>query len=189
MLDKKLTKSLEKRFNEELARSPNSPVYHSLSPVGPMTDVSSRRTLFNLICTLNAAYPDYDFSDLTLDSLVRERNLENIVRRVDSHLEQAYQYMGSSLRTALWNAIEEVISPAECELYSHVSSSEEDPFGNDTQVWSIHLFFYNKRQKKVLLMVLSASNRFAMEDTDEELADLEMDVDDSIEPRVTMLAY
>jgi hypothetical protein len=44
----------------------NSPSYSSLSssPVGPLTDSSSRKTLIYLILTLNHMYPDYDFSAL-----------------------------------------------------------------------------------------------------------------------------
>jgi len=188
-VDKKLSKSLEKRFNSEIAKSPDAAMYLSKSPVGPLTDSNSRRTLSNLICTLNAAYPDYDFSGLTLDSLTRERNMEAVVRRVDSHLEQVYQYVGQRLRTSLWNAVEEIIQTGECEVYSYVSNNEGEPFDEDAQVWSIHLFFYNKRQKRVLLMVLAAFNRLALGEDKDDAMDVEMDLDDAMGSRVSMLAY
>lgn len=56
-LDKKLSRSLE----EEVAAS-SSPLELSKSPVGPLHEGSSRRTLVYLILTLNHIYPDYDFS-------------------------------------------------------------------------------------------------------------------------------
>jgi hypothetical protein len=33
-----------------------------MSPVGPLSDSASRKTLIYLILTLNHVYPDYDFS-------------------------------------------------------------------------------------------------------------------------------
>jgi hypothetical protein len=40
----------------------SSPVSsHQHSPFGPLNQPSSRRTLFYLIATLNASFPDYDF--------------------------------------------------------------------------------------------------------------------------------
>jgi hypothetical protein len=59
--DKKLYKSLEQQFQDEIARSPD-PSALSVSPFGPLTEKSSRLTLIELISTLNAAFPDYDFS-------------------------------------------------------------------------------------------------------------------------------
>ena len=41
-----------------------SPGALSVSPVGPLTDAGSRKTLIYLILTLNHMYPDYDFSAL-----------------------------------------------------------------------------------------------------------------------------
>jgi hypothetical protein len=59
--DKKLYKSLEQQFQDEIARSPDLSAL-SVSPFGPLTEKSSRLTLIELISTLNAAFPDYDFS-------------------------------------------------------------------------------------------------------------------------------
>lgn len=65
-VDKKLYKHLESQWNSDLSESISPDQTHSLqniiSPFGPMDQPSSRRMLFNLIATLNASYPDYDFS-------------------------------------------------------------------------------------------------------------------------------
>lgn len=66
--DKEVSKSLEQSYLDELASldelgsSPASAP--GTSPVGPLTDSSNRRTLITLILTLNASFPDYDFSSL-----------------------------------------------------------------------------------------------------------------------------
>jgi len=65
-VDKKLYKHLESQWNSDFSESVSPDQTHSLnniiSPFGPMDQPSSRRMLFNLIATLNASYPDYDFS-------------------------------------------------------------------------------------------------------------------------------
>jgi hypothetical protein len=66
--DKEVSKSLEQGYLDELAAldemggSPASAP--GTSPVGPLTDSSNRKTLITLILTLNASFPDYDFSSL-----------------------------------------------------------------------------------------------------------------------------
>ena len=66
--DKEVSKSLEQSYLDELASldelgsSPASAP--GTSPVGPLTDSSNRKTLITLVLTLNASFPDYDFSSL-----------------------------------------------------------------------------------------------------------------------------
>ena len=68
--DKRLGKQLERQISEELAHSPSlSP---SVSPLGPLTDSSTRRLLISLITTMNASFPDYDFSNLRAEQFERE---------------------------------------------------------------------------------------------------------------------
>ena len=58
--EKKLAKALDHQIAAEFARSPASlPV--SASPFGPLSESQSRKTFIDLIATLNASFPDYDF--------------------------------------------------------------------------------------------------------------------------------
>jgi hypothetical protein len=68
--DKKLFKSLESAYNEDVSHSPPAPSFIALdreaemTPFGPMDKHSSRKTLYLLIATLNVAFPDHEFSDV-----------------------------------------------------------------------------------------------------------------------------
>lgn len=69
--DKKLFKSLELAYNDEVSHSPPIPSWlassldrDEITPFGPFDKHSSRKTLYLLIACLNVAFPDYDFSDL-----------------------------------------------------------------------------------------------------------------------------
>ena len=58
--DKKLGKALEKQYKEEAKAEPTSPVI-TPTPLGDLSAPATRRLLINLIATLNASFPDYDF--------------------------------------------------------------------------------------------------------------------------------
>lgn len=62
--DKKLYKQIEVKYDPSSLMSPpdDDSIRSIISPFGPMNQPASRRTLFYLIGTLNASFPDYDFS-------------------------------------------------------------------------------------------------------------------------------
>lgn len=65
--DKKLYKQIEIKYDPsnsppDSADGPSSSFRNIISPFGPLDQPASRRTLFYLIGTLNASFPDYDFS-------------------------------------------------------------------------------------------------------------------------------
>ena len=63
----------------------SSSIFNSTSNDGaPLCDVISRKTLFYLISTLNAAFPDYDFMDTRSSEFNKEPNLQvnNILNKV-----------------------------------------------------------------------------------------------------------
>jgi hypothetical protein len=83
-LDKKLSRSLE----EEVVAG-SSPADLSKSPVGPLQESNSRKTLVYLILTLNQIYPDYDFSLLRAHHFKKEDGSAAIEETVDAHLLEA----------------------------------------------------------------------------------------------------
>jgi hypothetical protein len=68
--DKRLFKTLEDAYKDEVTQSPPLPSWLALqqeaeiTPFGPIDKHSSRKTLYLLISTLNIAFPDHDFSDV-----------------------------------------------------------------------------------------------------------------------------
>lgn len=65
--DKKLYKQIENRYDQSNSPPDNEDgsagsFRNIISPFGPLDQPASRRTLFYLIGTLNASFPDYDFS-------------------------------------------------------------------------------------------------------------------------------
>jgi hypothetical protein len=56
--DKKLSKVLEQQYVEEAALPDGLP---AVSPIGSLAEASTRKLMIDLISTMNASFPDYDF--------------------------------------------------------------------------------------------------------------------------------
>ncbi|ORY74628.1 Maf1 regulator-domain-containing protein [Protomyces lactucae-debilis] len=149
--DKKLCKSiersLEQRYVEDLAKSPNSPSSAlSKSPFGPLNLSASRKTFAYIIATMNASHPDHDFSSLRPFDFRNERNLSAVLNALNTTLS-----MQGQLQTAgLWELIDRHIDLSQCDIYSYAPDADSDPHGGDGLLWSQSYFFFSKEQKRVL---------------------------------------
>jgi hypothetical protein len=90
--DKKLFKSLEHSYNDEISHSPPLPSWLSLdndldmTPFGPFDKHASRKTLYLLIATLNIAFPDYEFSDVKPAHFTKEKNGASVLNALSTTL-------------------------------------------------------------------------------------------------------
>jgi len=71
-----MTNSSWSSEDEDVSHCHHSPIGSTPTPV--LCDVISRKTLFYLISTLNAAFPDYDFSDARGSEFSKETQLQVI---------------------------------------------------------------------------------------------------------------
>lgn len=163
--DRKLSKSLEDEFIEG-----SSPAELSASPVGPLSDAGSRRTLVYLILTLNQIYPDYDFTLLRAHHFRKEDGVSAIEEAVDAHLVEVGKVWEATpgfgevpFLDCLWKAIDEVVELKDCDVYSYQSDLEDDPFGEKGSVWSFNYFFHNRKAKKILYFSCRGMSKSAVE--------------------------
>jgi hypothetical protein len=90
--DKKLFKSLEHAYNDEVSHSPSLPSWLSsdseseTTPFGPMDKHASRKTLYLLIATLNIAFPDHEFSDVKPSHFSKEENGASVLNALSTTL-------------------------------------------------------------------------------------------------------
>jgi hypothetical protein len=138
------------------------------SPFGTLSQISNRRTFAYLIATLNASHPDYDFSHILRPSdFRRERKLQPVMTTIE---EKVYSAHSKACRTtsgaqtpggstmwspAMWRIVDEEMDLENCSIYSY--RPEENPFDDeDTALWSLHYFFFNKQKKRVCYIYLRA---------------------------------
>ena len=74
---------------EDCAKSEVTPMPQRAraSSLGDLGTTSTRRLLIDLISTLNASFPDYDFSTATPDSFVAQ-DPDVVLKKVNSHLAE-----------------------------------------------------------------------------------------------------
>lgn len=165
-----------------LSHSPSRQYSRSQSDDGEgfLCDTISTKTLFYLISTLNASFPDYDFSNAKSEEFSKEPSLQCVVNAVDSQLFATVGDAFSSLKQQLWSTIDEEISLAECDIYSYNADLTSDPYGEEGSIWSFNYFFYNKKLKRLVFFTCKATSPCAPAPIDSGVgSDLGMDFDES----------
>ena len=79
--------------------------------------VMSRKMLFTLISTLNASFPDYDFSSVKSESFSREEDLKWVVNNINSNLSTSMGEEFVKLSPNIWKAIDDEICLQECQIF------------------------------------------------------------------------
>lgn len=162
--------------------SSSSHVVQSKSIDGaPLCDVISRKTLFYLISTLNATFPDYDFTDTRSCEFSKEPNLQYVMNNVDSLMSVTATEHYGKVRNSLWSTLTEEIVLPECDIYSYNPDYLSDPFGEDGNLWSFNYFFYNRKLKRIAFFTCRALSPFSQTYYESGENCLDYDDDDQME--------
>eukprot|EP00124_Ichthyophonus_hoferi_P003524 Ihof_evm1s309 gene=Ihof_evmTU1s309 len=168
-------KKVFKQWNFQEGHTPNElqvlspPTTMMGFPSSPVNnEMASRKTLFYLMATLNAAFPDYDFTKATSMQFSREPSLEVVAHSVNTTFQEAAGEAFASIRHGLWQAIDSEICVNDCEVYCYLPGSDTDPFNEPGTVWSFNYFFYNPKLKRVLFFMGKATSLLAAGDTEED---------------------
>lgn len=121
--------------------------------IGTLSESSTRRLLIDLISTLNASFPDYDFSSLRPEHFTKEVG-EVVARSINRHLSE----LSVSFLEELWAAVEEAVQLGECDVFSYVPDLESDPFSEGI-LWSFNYFFFNKALKRIVYFTCVARRK------------------------------
>mmetsp|Transcript_20556 Transcript_20556/g.41139 ORF Transcript_20556/g.41139 Transcript_20556/m.41139 type:complete len:255 (-) Transcript_20556:115-879(-) len=170
--DKRMAKVLQQQYAEQAAMDPEALTV--MSPLGPLSDSSTRRLLVDLISTMNASFQDWEFSNVRPDQFSREENIGAVINRVNSLLAETE----SGFLEQLWDAINHEIALSECQVFSYVPDMESDPF-SEGALWSFNYFFYNRTAKKLLYFTCVATSKFALTQ-DTEYLDSEAESEDDL---------
>lgn len=125
---------------------------------GYLCDTISTKTLFYLISTLNASFPDYDFIDTKSDEFSKEPSSEWVVNAVENQLNPTAKDRFGGIKQKLWAAIDDEITLRDCDVYSYNPDLSSDPFAEDGCIWSFNYFFYNKKLKRIVFFRCRASS-------------------------------
>lgn len=189
-VDKKYFRSLEQEVIDSLLSSPSE---FSVSPLGPLSRIASRRTFIYLILAMSHVYPDYDFSLLCPTSFEKEDLYEASKLTIENHLIEASKVWACNLGehtplvNCIWQAIDEVIGLEDCDVYSYNPEAEGDPLTERGTIWSFSYFFYNRKLRRMVCFSCQCLSKLAVDEdslhemlSEEEgdyLLDLDIDMD------------
>ncbi len=138
-------------------KSADSAKLLSSSALGDLHAMSTRRLMTDLILTLNASFPDYDFGSVRAKDF-KKVPMEQVMRRANDRLSVLASHKEGFL-AKLWESIDQVISLQDAHVYTFVPPRDELSFLTQTLVdddtatplWSFNYFFVNKQMKRILL--------------------------------------
>lgn len=142
--DKILGKSLDTQLAESNITKSN---------LGNMMIFANRKLFIDLIQTMNAIFPDFDFSSTSPDSFTLVPQHEAI-QRVNSHLGEITLSLPNFL-TNLWSAINLQVNLHDCSVYTYIGV--DHPFTGS--LWSFNLFFVNKDLKRICYFSCMATHK------------------------------
>jgi Maf1 regulator len=160
------------------------PLYSS--PGGDFLEIGNRRLMTDLILTLNASFPDYDFGNVRPADFLKKSVL-GVMEEVNDRLSEFASRNDEHFLKGLWNAIDSVICLSETEIFTYVPPTiNDDPIGFLTEtllehegskaggspLWSFNFFFVNKNLKRILLFVCVETMSIQDDSFEEELEDL-----------------
>ncbi|CAN7035463.1 unnamed protein product [Brassica oleracea var. botrytis] len=149
--DKRLSLSLENEMLDYLGKSSDT---DSSSPVDLLLSRSSRKALIYLVLTLYQMYPDYDFSAVKAHQFFSEESWDTFTQIFNNYMFEASKEWTArnedgSLLEAIYEALDEVVKLAECEIYVYNPNPNADPFLEEGAIWSFCFLFYNRKLKRV----------------------------------------
>lgn len=163
-----LLEAASKRAKPNRARAQSFDfILDSINPkttLGDFSELATRRLMTDLILTLNASFPDYDFSTVK-PSQFEKLKIETVRKRIYERLSELASFKAQKdWLVEMWMAVNDVIALRECDVYSF----EEDI--DEGALWSFHYFFVNKSLRRIVLF--TCSERLDEERRD-EVADTE----------------
>ncbi|CAN6992557.1 unnamed protein product, partial [Brassica oleracea var. botrytis] len=132
--DKRLSLNLENEMLDYLEKSSDS---DSSSPVDLLLSRSSRKALIYLVLTLYQMYPDYDFSAVKAHQFFSEESWDTFTQIFSNYMFEAskvFQIFYNiiiyllPLLEGMYEALDEVVKLAECEIYVYNPNPNADPF-------------------------------------------------------------
>jgi hypothetical protein len=126
--------------------------FDSISPkttLGNFSELSTRRLMTDLILTLNASFPDYDFSNVKPDQFHKLR-LETVRTSIYEKLSELAAQKSPNWLVDMWCALNDAIELRDCDVYSF-----DNEMDDEKSLWTFHYFFVNKSLRRVVFFTCS----------------------------------
>lgn len=119
--------------------------------LGDFSEISTRKLMTDLILTLNASFPDYDFSNIKPNQF-RKLQMRDVRKNIHQNLSEfASQRSSPNFLEELWNAVNAVVELQESDVYTFDYEFADD----DNALWNFHYLFVNKSVRRIVFFTCS----------------------------------
>ena len=126
---------------------------------------------------ISNSFPDYEFSGILPEHFQRIVTPEQARSTISWNLS-SYLPDNEALSQDVWNAIENEISPAFCDIYSYEPDCA-DVFTENGALWSKVFLFVNEKAKKVILFHIREGAHGFESESEDDLYCYETDIIDN----------
>jgi len=130
------------------------------TPMGRIDNPQTQRLLTFMITTLNASFPEYDFSSLTADCFEKFAHRNAAIDQINMKVLKPVSNIVPGFQDEVWQAMAEAIDPARCEVLSLVVDPDVMIFAMN-KLWTDCIFFYNPSLKRILLFFCAARSKLS----------------------------
>merc|ERR1711871_982335 len=114
--------------------------------------------MVNLVATLNALYPDYDFSSSGSKRWIQHASYKGVIPNVNKNLAEFEPRLNGLIRQ-LWRDINDIVQVSDCQVYSYLPE-DGDPFSSPGILWAFNYFFYNSNLNRILSLICVSRSKF-----------------------------
>ena len=159
----------------------------SMTALGDFNEQGTRRLMTNLVLTLNASFPDYDFGSIKPTDFTK-MSTRKAVHRINESLSEwasSSSGVGHDLNE-MWDTVDQSVRLKECDVFlftppedssflliADAIVSQDDGLDEDEEgssrtavLWSFYYLFVNKHLKRILLFSCAESMRHVVSISD-----------------------
>lgn len=161
------------KMNRMRSQSFDVPFCNKSTALGDISELATRRLMTDLILTLNASFPDYDFSNAKPQQF-EKWGLARVQRSISERLNELATLRKLSkapnanhdLVVEIFSALDGVVNLKECDIYAF----EDESFLDESDhLWSFHYFFVNKSLRRLVFFTCSEHIDVFAEEAPEEM--------------------
>jgi len=153
--EKKACREIHERYSGQQFIYPDSPTN------------TSRRLYADFILTLNASFPDYDYSHLNPSNFELCGDISSVIDRINDQIGEVCAIRGAEWLNGLWHAVNEVINISDCQIYMFNGELDFDLDGDEAYsslLWETHYFFFNRELKRIVFFSVKQERTSLMDE-------------------------
>jgi len=155
--DRRLFKNIIKQLRQDIGNRQRQGISCETG-LGDISQPFTQKLLVSLITSLNASFPDYDFSSLDGDCFERT-TVPAVLSALESEVLTPAGMLLPHIRAQVTTALNEAIDVRQCQAYTYIPDADSPLFGG--KLWAFTHFLFSPALKRVLLISCASKSKLS----------------------------